>query len=371
MRRAERARRQGQAAAELGRHVRPVERRNGAGSRGVGCTAAVGVAVQILDPPGLHTSGPLAQDLVALVEVVLLGDEKNVAVPHAGSRARPELVAVRAEGVVEDEVVPPGRDSILVGRIDRHGVDRVTDVEHLGTTGTGVPAITGPVEVPLVPGTAGECGVRARSGRGMGARDCRGVEVGQVDDRELAIVTGAVGVVAIPFVDARHRVGAVPDGDTGTHVGVRRVGDIDDEKLTAANVDVLDVGAAGLVEVGAHEDESLDDVAAGAALAIRHGLVLEDEVVDGAGELRVPRVAGVEDADAVKARRVEVRAGLGERGRDHACLVGHGADEPDAGTHHQGRFEALLTGRLRVRAVGGGHPGGEEQHGGAECRYAY
>ena len=226
------------------------------------------------------------------------------------------------------------------------------------------------VEVPLVPGAAGEGGVGATGRRRVSPSDGRGIEVAQVDHRKPAVVSGGVGEVAVSFVHAGDRVGAVVHGHPRADVWVARVGDVDDEQFATAGVDVLDVGTAGLVEVGTDQDEPFDHLTSGASFAVRHGFVLEHEVVDGPGQAGARRVGGVEDADAVEAGGVEVRAGPGERGRDHPALVGHRGDEPDAGAGDQWYREALLAG-WPDRSAGSGDPGGKDEGNGAHQGQRY
>ena len=181
------------------------------------------------------------------------------------------------------------------------------------------------------------------------------VEVAQVDDRELAVVAGRVGVLARRR-DALHGVRAGRDGagqraragGARAHGRVRRVGDVDDDHLTAADAAALRALArvdGDVVEVVADEHEALQ-LAAHTALAVRHGLVLEDEVGQRARELRVQRIAGVEDADGVEARDVEEVAGLRELAGDPLRL-GEGGGEADVRAHRERHVD---PGRAR-RAV--------------------
>jgi hypothetical protein len=139
-----------------------------------------------------------------------------------------------------------------------------------------VGAEAGVVEVPLVAGGRAHEALHA-GGRRIGVELHGTVEVAQVEDREpaRAVVARAVGVAAVGSYDAGQGVRARGARCATGDPGLRRVGHVHDHQLAAADVRVLDVARARLVEVDPDKGEPPDAAVGELALTAVHRLVLE------------------------------------------------------------------------------------------------
>jgi hypothetical protein len=160
-------------------------------------------------------------------------------------------------------------------------------------------------------------------------------------------------------------VGARGDG-TGRGAAARSAGPdaraglvrhVHDDDLAAAGPAALRTRRrvdGRVVELVADQHET-PELVADPALAVAHRLVLEDQVRQRAGQLRVQRVARVEDADRIEAGDVEEIARLRELAGD-AERFGERVHEAHAGTrdhrHVHSGWARGPVGTVGARVVG-------------------
>ena len=207
---------------------------------------------------------------------------------------------------------------------------------HRGAVEPGVRAEAGVVEVPLVAGGRALEALHARpssgrsrprrGGRGRAGRRSRSGRCCRrpPSRRRCSSVCWTQATVCV----------LVEPGARPAMRRVGRVGHVDDHQLAAADVDVLDVAGADLVQVDADQREAAYLAAGVGALAAVHRLVLELQRRQDADQRRARRPGDVVDPHRVEVGLDEQRLGAQEAARD-ARRARVGRDQRDVAAGDQ------------------------------------